>query len=146
MAARYFLDDTGLRFLAEQLMNKMDLKINSRIVTVIDDQSTHDDIPSAKAVYDTLIAELQSITGIDFQVVTVLPATGEAGIIYLMNADPGNASSNVYVQWVYVGGQWLNLGTSEMDLDGYWSKDELEPISNGDILEILDEVFGTTGP
>jgi hypothetical protein len=140
MANRYFLDETGLKFLVTQLMGKMDLKISSRMVTLINDESTHDDIPSAKSVYDTLIEGLSNITGVSFQVVETLPETGDAGVIYLIKDEPENESSSVYVQWVYVGEAWINLGSSEVDLENYWSKDELEPLSNSDIQEILDEV------
>lgn len=142
-STRYFLDADGLKFLAAQLVGKMDLKINSRMVTLIDEESTNDEIPSAQAVYDLLQESLSKISGVDFEVVEDLPGEGEPGIIYLIKADPEDGESNVYVQWVYVGESWINLGTSEIDLDNYWSKDELEPITNGDILGILEEVFGT---
>ena len=139
---RFFLDETGLKFFAEQLINQMNLKVNEKIITLIDEESTNAEIPSAKAVYDMLQTALAGISGIDFEVVEDLPEPGESGIIYLVKAEPENEESNIYVQWVYVGEKWINLGTSEIDLTGYWSKDELEPISNSAILDLLNEVFG----
>jgi hypothetical protein len=136
MADKHFLDEVGLRFLVSQLMNKMNLKINSRMVNLVDVNSTDDKIPSAKAVYDALIEGLGGITGVSLEVVSELPSEGEPGVIYLIET----GTSGIYVQWVYIGGSWIELGTSEVNLDNYWSKDELEPITNADIQEILDEV------
>lgn len=131
---RYFLDETGLKFLANELIKKMDLKINSRLVTLMTEESTNDEFPSAKAVYDAIGDALGSTVGVKFSVVDELPEEGESGTIYLIK------NGDVYVQWVYVGDNWLELGSTEVNLEGYWSEDTLEPITNADILDILEEV------
>ena len=83
---------------------------------------------------------LADVTGIDFQVVDTLPATGAKGIIYLV----ANASSspNSYDEYIWVtpaGGtsHYEKIGTTEVDLTGYWSKSELVAITTAEIDAII---------
>ena len=140
MAVKNFLDRTGTQYLAEQLFQGIEQKLQSRLITSIDQDSTDQQIPTGSAIWDLVQAALANISGLDFNVVTELPTTGENGIIYLVkaNIDPND---NTYVQWIYVDDTWINLGTSELDLSNYWTKDELEALSNADIDEILEAIF-----
>lgn len=63
---------------------------------------------------DTLIATLKANT---FQVVESLPAQGEEGVIYLVET-----SSGVYEQYIWEGNDYIDLGTTEIDLSGYLEK------------------------
>ena len=144
-AKRYFLDETGLAYLVGRLLEKFGLTIDGRLVTLINDESTNDEIPTAKAVYSLLQSAMSEITTLSYELVVgdppELPTTGEAGKIYLMPTEEGN----VYVQWIYVNDQWLELGSTDVDLSNYWDKDELEPISNADINDIVEDAFGGSG-
>lgn len=67
-----------------------------------------------KNYLDTLIATLKANS---FQVVESLPAQGEEGIIYLIET-----SSGVYEQYIWEGNDYIDLGTTEIDLSGYLEK------------------------
>ena len=137
--SKKFLDEDGLRYLVTQLINHIEQETQINIVTDIDDTSTNQQIPGAKAVYDFLTAALGDLSTVDFQKVDVLPATGEKGVIYLVETAP---DSGVYSQNMYLDGQWINLGTMEIDLSEYWAKDDLEAMTNSEVQDIIDDVMG----
>lgn len=71
----------------------------------------------AQGLIDDALAD---ITGIDFQVVATLPASGVKGTIYLV----GTASP--YDEYVWIeptGGTafWEKIGSTDIDLSGYWT-------------------------
>ena len=59
---------------------------------------------------DSLISNLKNAT---IQVVAERPGTGEAGVIYLVG------ESAPYEQYVYEGDAWIDLGSTEVNLEGY---------------------------
>lgn len=73
------------------------------------------DVPDtySKTEIDDMIA---GITGVTFEVASTLPATGNAGTIYLIGNDVAG-----YQMWVYVGGAWKNI-SSQVDLSNYYTK------------------------
>ena len=52
-----------------------------------------------------------------FEVVDVLPETGEDGIIYLVPT--GETGDNKYEEWVWVDGAYEQMGTASLDLSGF---------------------------
>ena len=67
---------------------------------------------------------LADVTGIDFQVVDTLPATGTKGVIYLL-ANTGT-TPNIYDEYSWVtptGGtaHYEKIGTTDVDLSNYWT-------------------------
>ena len=57
-------------------------------------------------------------TSLQYQVVSALPASGEANVIYLVPADePGE--QNTHDEYMWVDGTWEKIGTTEVDLSGY---------------------------
>ena len=68
-----------------------------------------------------------------------LPLDGEPGVIYLKENDDDPPTYGMYT---YIGDEWLCLGSTQIDLSGYWSTDELVIMSNSDIQGIIDEVTG----
>ena len=85
-------------------------------------------------------AELADITGIDFQVVTELPATGEHGVIYLVSKQ--GAIGDVYDEYIWITptsgtAHYEQIGTTAVDLSGYWSKAELVDITTAEIDAII---------
>ena len=80
---------------------------------------------------------LEDITGIDFQVVTSLPATGKKGIIYLM---PNSGSSpNIYDEYIWLSSSssYEKIGTTDVDLSGYQLSSELVAVTNAEIDTIV---------
>lgn len=63
-----------------------------------------------KEQVDSLVSNLKKAT---ITVVPTLPATGEEGIIYLVG------TSAPYEQYVWEGGAWIDLGSTEIDLSNY---------------------------
>ena len=93
-------------------------------------------------VQEAIDAALDEITGIDFEVVTSLPATGKKGVIYLLsNSGGGHNSYDEYI-WVDSGsgtsGRYEKIGTTDVDLSDYWSKSELVAITTAEIDAIVD--------
>lgn len=144
-----FLDRYGLKFFATQVAEKMDSKIygefETRLTQLVSDLSSDDQIPSAAAVWAAIESIVKDCIGVNFEVVTTLPPTGDRGTIYLIKVDTGDPDDNLYSQWIYHddGGdaRWVNLGSTKCDISNLWSKDELTPMSNADIADILSEVW-----
>lgn len=95
---------------------------------------------TAQQVQDAIDASLAGITGIDFQIVDTLPATGEKGIIYLL-ANSGT-SPNIYDEYIWIAGDptghFEKIGTTDVDLSQYWSKSELVALTTAEIDTIID--------
>ena len=77
---------------------------------------------------------LSGITGIDYQKVDALPTTGVKGTIYLV-ANSGSAP-NVYDEYIWVNNAFELIGTTAVDLSGYWAKADLVSITNTQIDDI----------
>lgn len=80
---------------------------------------------------------LADITGIDFKVVPQLPDSGEKGTIYLVsNSGSGQNTYDEYI-WLSDQSKWEKIGTTDVDLSDYIRKDDLVPISNEEITQIV---------
>lgn len=87
----------------------------NRLHTVsIDDNSAEVPEVYTKAEVDQLLSQ---VTGVNFEVVSSLPATGNPGTIYLL----GNGWNPTYTMYAYVNGSWRNLSSS-VDLSNYYTK------------------------
>lgn len=82
--------------------------------------------------YDTKIKEyitqkvgnaVGNITSFRFKVVTELPQTGEVGVVYL-KALAEQESSNLYEEFIWVDDSYEFIGTNEIDLSNYYTKEE----------------------
>lgn len=70
-----------------------------------------------QAEVDSLIG---SISTVDFQIVQSLPTQDiSTSTIYLL-ANSGS-QPNVYDEYVYINNQWEMIGTTNIDLSGYWT-------------------------
>ena len=86
------------------------------------------------AQVDALIAAAVSgITQFGFEIVDSLPASGDAGIIYLL---PISGTDN-YEEYIWVDSQWELIGTTACDLNGYWNSTNLTAITNAQIDTIV---------
>lgn len=92
---------------------------------------------TATEVQDAINDALEDITGIDFQVVQTLPATGEKGVIYLMS-NSGSAP-NIYDEyiWLSASSSYEKIGTTDIDLSGYQLSSELIAVTNAEIDTIV---------
>ena len=95
-----------------------------------------------KAEVEAVVAEAVSeIGGFNFKKVDVLPTTGEPNTIYLVRKT--GTTNDIYEEWYYIGGDWELLGTAEVNLSNYYTKDEIDAMM-GDVAEALDMINGDT--
>ena len=60
--------------------------------------------------------------GAKIEVVTELPETGEANVIYLVPKQDED-ENNVFDEYLYVNDEWELIGTTDVDLSNYLAKD-----------------------
>lgn len=89
---------------------------------------------TAAQVTSAIDAAIQGVSQFDFEVVSVLPATGEKGTIYLV---PISGRTNAYNEYIYIGGSWEQIGTTDIDLSGYVQTSDLVAITNAEIDTII---------
>ena len=97
---------------------------------------------TASDVTDAIDDALADITGIDFQIVTTLPATGTKGVIYLVG------STTPYDEYIWIeptGGSahFEQIGSTSIDLSGYVQASEMHALTNSEIDTIFNQVFGS---
>ena len=114
--------------------------VNVVVPTAVSALTNDSDFQTGTEVQGAIDAALADITGFDFQIVSELPATGEKGTIYLV---PKTGSApDVYDEYIWVtpsGGTpgFEKIGSTDIDLSGYWSKQELTAITTAQIDTIL---------
>lgn len=83
-----------------------------------------------KTEVDNLIGAIKTIS---IEVVASLPTTGASNIIYLVSN--GGTDPNAYDEYVWVAStsKFEKIGTTAVDLSGYWSKTDLIECTNEDI-------------
>lgn len=119
----------------------------------IDSSSTHQTLPTSKAVYDYVDSMIETIPEFDVVVVSGDLPTASADTfhkIYLQNAS-SPASPNLYKEWITIrsGSEgaytytWELIGDTSMSLDGYaqedWVKGEIQKIEIAGVTVTLTE-------
>lgn len=74
-------------------------------------------IATTEFVGTAITNAISGIQGISYEVVTTLPATGKAGVIYLIS-NSGTAP-NIYDEYIWTGSAFEKIGTTDVDLSGY---------------------------
>ena len=90
---------------------------------------------TASQVQSAIADAVGDITGFDFQIVEELPGTGQKGVIYLISNS--GTGQNIYDEYIWTGTGYEKIGTTDVDLSGYWSKTELVAIQNSEIDTIM---------
>ena len=112
--------------------------IISSIPTKTSDLTNDSDFQNETQVQFLIDEALKDITGIEYELVHVLPATGVKGTIYLLH-NPTD-TQDIYDEYIWIDGtpgHFEKIGTTEIDLSTHWSKEELTFMTNSDIDEIL---------
>ena len=86
-------------------------------------------------VQSAIDAALADITGIDFQVVQSLPATGVKGTIYLVSNS--GTGTNVYDEYIYVNNSWEKIGSTSVDLSNYMQFSDMVALTNTELNTIF---------
>lgn len=69
---------------------------------------------------------IASVSTISFQVVQTLPVSDiQTNIIYLVPKNP-TEQDNLYNEWIYVNNNWELIGSTEVDLSNYYTKNEVD--------------------
>lgn len=90
---------------------------------------------TASEVQTAINSAISGITGIDFQVVTSLPATGTKGVIYLVSNS--GTGTNIYDEYIWVTNRFEKIGTTEIDLSNYYNTTNLLALTNQEIDTII---------
>ncbi len=90
---------------------------------------------TASEVQTAINSAISGITGIDFQIVTSLPATGTKGVIYLISNS--GTGSNIYDEYIWVTNRFEKIGTTEIDLSNYYNTTNLLALTNQEIDTII---------
>lgn len=119
------------------LKSKLD-GITSNATRNIIDSSMSDS--STNAVQNAVVKSyidnaVGALTGIDFQIVQSLPATGTKGVIYLIAHSHGTGDS--YDEYIYVNNTFEKIGNTDIDLSGYVQTTDLVAITNAEIDTIV---------
>ena len=137
------LDDNGLLFLLQPLKLKMDEK-GVVIDTAVNAESTNAHAAGAKAVYDFVTAAIAGVGTFHAEIVEALPSAGASNILYLV-AKASSKSGNVYDEYLYIGGAWELIGSTDIDWSGYVKSSEMHALTNSEITAIIEQVWGNTG-
>lgn len=127
------IDTISVNNTQQAITNK---NVDITVPTKTSDITNDSDFQTETEVQALIDAAVAGITEIDFQVVTELPATGVKGVIYLVPKT--GTAQDVYNEYIWVtptGGtaHFEPLGTTSVDLSGYWSKAELVDITTAEI-------------
>lgn len=100
------------------------------------DNSTQ--IATTAYVQTVVASSIGGITGISFEVVNSLPATGTAGVFYLVSHSHG--TGDAYDEYVWVGNSFEKIGNTDMDLSSYITASDITIITNSDIDTMFSNV------
>ena len=83
------------------------------VPTATSDLTNDSDYQTRTQVSSAIATAIAGITGISFEIVQTLPATGDAGTIYLVSH--GGSGTDIYDEYVYVNNAWEQIGTTAAD-------------------------------
>ena len=107
--------------------------------TKVSDFTNDSNFQTQSQVQQAINDAIGQITGLSFEIVQTLPATGAAGTIYLV---PNSGSApNIYDEYVWItsggSGSFEKIGTTDVDLSGYVQYTDLVAITNSEIDTIV---------
>lgn len=117
-----------------------DTDINSLISTALANGS--DPYQTDSDVQNAIDAALADITGIEFEIVSALPATGVKGVIYLVG-DATPYDEYIWIEPTGVDPHFEQIGSTDIDLSGYVQASEMHALTNAEIDTIFQQVFGS---
>lgn len=116
-------------FLSNNYAELSDIPVVPSTVSSFTNDAGYQTASDVSTAINTAIA---GITGISFEIVQVLPATGDAGTIYLILSSSG-ATGDIYDEYIYINNAWEKIGTTAVDLSTYtqWDSQNEELEVNG---------------
>lgn len=92
---------------------------------------------TAAEVNAKILEAIRSITTFKKEVVDSLPEVGEDNTIYLI-PNPDSEEGNSKLEYLWIDGAYELIGSTSVDLSGYWSKEELGIMTAEELQEIID--------
>lgn len=83
------------------------------VPTEVSDLTNDSGYQTASDVSTAIATAIAGITGIQFEIVSTLPASGDPGTIYLISH--GGSGTDVYDEYVWVNNAWEQIGTTAAD-------------------------------
>ena len=132
-----FLNNTGLAYYHNRLKTYFATKsevttISESIPDTVSDLTNDAGYQTAAEVEQAINDALADVVSIRYESVDSLPAQGEAGVIYLVPSSTGSGT-NVKDEYIWTGNAFEKIGSTDIDLTGYWSKQELVAITTAQI-------------
>lgn len=100
--------------------------VDVTVPTSTNDLTNDSDFQTGTQVSTAISTAITGVTQFDYQVVATLPESGVKGTIYLV-ANSGSGS-NVYDEYVWVNNAFEKLGTTEVDLSGYYTSTQVDTL------------------
>ena len=117
-----YLSKEGLQAISKGILQHVNSRINERIVSTINVDSDEQHMPSAAAVYrairDSHHARIVAVTG---DINSIPLEKRETDVLYYQRDDEEDTTWMLYI-WDAEGQQFINVGTTEIDLSNYWQK------------------------
>lgn len=139
----------GLAFLDKErtkqlwLFVKTELAKKANVVDLddlVDDDTFAETLATTLANYPTK-AELNNAlsAATKREVVDQLPpeSEGDPKAIYFVPAQGTSEEKNIKEEYMLINGKWEMIGTTRMDLSGYWSKTELRAMTQDELASVL---------
>lgn len=95
----------------------IDLKASSVTSTTPTAGDNSTKVATTAFVTTAVANAIAGIQGISYEVVATLPATGQAGVIYLVSNN--GSAPNIYDEYIWTGTAFEKIGTTDVDLSGY---------------------------
>lgn len=111
----------------------VDITVPTKVSQITNDSGYQ----TAAQVTSAISTAVADITSFEYELVDSLPEAGVKGTIYLIPVT-GGSGQNIKEEYIWIGDKYEMLGTTEMDLSGYWSKAEFEAATTDDIDAIMN--------
>lgn len=123
-------DDVAAAIVAALAEYATDADVTKEITKALADYLTETEVREAiaQAVVDA--------SGMSMQVVDTLPTTGMEKVIYLVPSATAG-TNNVKDEYLWIDGKWELVGSTAVNLSGYWAKEELRAITQEELEAIL---------
>jgi len=130
-----FIPESTLIFLINALVAMIKQVPQVNITTTVNENSTNQQVPGAAAVYNFVVSKVAAAVTGSIKRVDELPRVGDPMVLYFVR---GNDNKYSMYFWDSDGDDWIALGEMEINLDDFWSKEELVPMTSARVQEILD--------
>ena len=101
------------------------------IPSKVSDLTNDSGFQTSSDVSSAITTALANYTSISYSLVQSLPATGEAGVIYLVANSHG--TGDVYDEYIYFNNAFEKIGNTAVDMSGYVLSSDLVAITNSEI-------------